>query len=313
MDKETRLFVVAYAFPQGEATHFLFPGREVIIEGAEEVLPALLRLCNGYRTAECIISLVSRETAYEETDLWEVVEKLFAHGVFVEATQYYSVFHEASANPMPFWHELSEEEILGMVTKGNNLLKYSFEIPLTPVEQLLAKRESIRKFTGELLSQDEIGRLAWAMYGKASEFGTVPSGGALYPLRLFVLTPSQEQGNWNCFEAHTEGLVSREIVTNETLVHGFLDDANILESVGAVYVLVCDFLQTTQKYANRGYRYALLEAGHAAQNAYFWCAEQGIGVVEIGGFNDKVLSDLLLLSYPREAPLTTLLVGRRKF
>ena len=79
-----------------------------------------------------------------------------------------------------------------------------------------------------------------------------------------------------------------------------------------MFVITCDFLRTTQKYSNRGYRYALLEAGHAAQNAYLWCAEQGIGVVEIGGFNDKALSDLLSLSYPNQAPLTTLLIGRRK-
>jgi len=312
MDKKARLFAAAYAFSQEEATHFLLPGKEVTIEGAQELLSSLLRQCDGYRTIEDIVTSTSKETGYEETDIWELVDELLVRQILIEATRYYLLFHVASANPMPFWHNLSEEQVLGMVTKGEYFLEQSCGSRPTSLEQLLARRESVREFTGEFLSQEEIERLAWAIYGKAVTFGTVPSGGALYPLRLFVLTPSQEQGRWNCFQARAEGLAPTGTITHETLVHGFLNDANLLEGIGAVYVLACDFLQTTQKYANRGYRYALLEAGHAAQNAYLWCAEQGIGVVEIGGFNDKALSDLLLLSYPREAPLTTLLVGRRK-
>ena len=97
----------------------------------------------------------------------------------------------------------------------------------------------------------------------------------------------------------------------QQVIRAFLADS-ILEDAAAVYILVCDFQQITQKYGNRGYRFALLEAGHAAQNAYLWCTEQNLGVVEVGGFLDEELANLLLLFYPREAPLTALVVGRRK-
>lgn len=223
---------------------------------------------------------------------------------------------------MPFWHRLSEEEVPRMATVGVSHLAQRSWDPQTSFEELLEKRESTRIFTGELLAQAELQRLTWAIYGgiERSRYfpgssigvGTVPSGGGLYPLRLYTLTPSLNRNGWICFQVGPSGLTSTGAVTHEALVHSFLDDLDILEGVSAVYILACDFSQTTQKYANRGYRYALLEAGHAAQNAYLWCAEQGIGVVEIGGFDDEVLSRLLSLPYPQEAPLTTLLVGKRE-
>ncbi|MDP2641441.1 MAG: SagB/ThcOx family dehydrogenase [Candidatus Yanofskybacteria bacterium] len=322
MDKSVRLFVAAYAFSEDGATHFLLPGREVKLEGAEEVLPILLRQCDGYRMAEEIVSLTAEETGYAQAELWELVEQLLARQVLIGSTQHYLFFHRVSANPMPFSHQFSEEEIARMLAEGESFLMQSSLQPTTSLEKLLARRESTREFTGEFLSQQEAERLAWAIYGKtprANSFpesaiglGTVPSGGALYPLRLFVLKPSNKEREWECFRAGSEGLEKTVTTTYEALVRVFLNDSNLLEGVGAVYVLACEFQQTTQKYANRGYRYAILEAGHAAQNAYLWCVEQGLGVVEVGGFYDEELAQLLSLSYPDQAPLTTLLVGRRK-
>ena len=87
--------------------------------------------------------------------------------------------------------------------------------------------------------------------------------------------------------------------------------SNPIDSTAAIFIISCDFHQNTQKYSSRGYRYALIEAGHASQNAYLWCAEQGLGIVEVCGFNDEALAKLIKVSYPAQAPLTTLFVGRR--
>jgi SagB-type dehydrogenase family enzyme len=194
----------------------------------------------------------------------------------------------------------------------------------TPLEELLERRSSVREFNGEPLSREEILRLAWTIYGRIGRsdqfvqnttigFGTVPSGGALYPLELFVFvlkeSPSLERG---IYQFGQEGITQKSPIEKEELLRAFLDDDSVFENAAVIFVLVCDFWQTVQKYSNRGYRFAMIETGHAAQNAYLWCAEQSFGVVEIGGFNDKLLADLLGLSYPKQAPITTLLVGRRK-
>lgn len=320
MNEKTYPLVTAYGMKNNNGVEFLFPGRTVTIEGGKETLLFLLRQCTGYRTAEEIIFVVCEQTGHNKEEVWEVMEELLACHILVDANQYYLLFHRASENPMPFLRELSEEDLAKMLREGKSPLVPFPSSFCTVLEQLLEKRESVRQFSGEPLSFDELSRLAWAVYGKTRRsekfpessigLGTVPSGGAMYPLRLFVLD-RKGPSDWMVYNGSPKGLQIRNQVSMQQVVHAFLADS-ILESAAAVYILACDFQQTTQKYGNRGYRFALLEAGHAAQNAYLWCAEQNLGVVEVGGFLDEELANLLLLSYPRQAPLTALVVGRRK-
>lgn len=320
MNERIYPLVTVYGIENNNGVEFLFPGRAVTIEGGKETLLFLLRQCTGYRTAEEIISVVCEQTGHNKEEVWKVMEELLARHILVDANHYYLLFHRASENPMPFLKELSEEDLSRMLREGESPLVPFPSSSYTVLEQLFERRESVRQFNGEPLSFAELGRLAWAMYGrtKRSEkfpessigLGTVPSGGAMYPLRLFVLTKKSPSG-WMIYNGSPKGLQVRNQVSTQQVVHAFLADS-ILEGATAVYILTCDFQQTTQKYGNRGYRFALLEAGHAAQNAYLWCAEQNIGVVEVGGFLDEELARLLLLSYPRQAPLTALVVGRRK-
>ena len=54
-----------------------------------------------------------------------------------------------------------------------------------------------------------------------------------------------------------------------------------------------------------------LEAGHAAQNAYLFVAEQeGVGVLEFGGYDDRAAAKLLGIKYPKCSVLTVLVVCR---
>lgn len=311
-------FVAAYGFKQADGFTFLLPGKEVNIEGANEVLPILLAQCNGYQTLQKIIASTSEKTGFDEEELKQLIDTLLIQRILVDAPRYYELFHEVSANPMPFVRDVTDQDVAGMLQSKTPLLGFS-QTSRTPFETLLEKRSSVREFSGKPLTREEILRLAWTIYGKTERsegftessigLGTVPSGGALYPLRLFVLVP-QDHSKWMIYSAGPEGLQAKNQASKQQISRAFLQDS-VLENAAAVYVLACDFQQTTQKYSNRGYRYALLEAGHATQNAYLWCAEQDFGVVEVGGFLDEELTSLLLLSYPNQAPLTTLMVGRR--
>ena len=320
MEEKTRPLVTCYGIERGDGMEFLLPGRAVTIEGGKEALLCLLQQCTGYRTAEEIVSAVCEQTGYKKEEVWGVMEELLARQILVDANNYFLLFHRASENPMPFSRELSEEDRAKMLREGESPLLPLLSSSHTALEQLLERRESVRQFSGEMLSLAELGRLAWAVYGRTRRsetfpessigLGTVPSGGALYPLRLFVLA-RQSHSDWMVYTGGPEGLQAKNQVSKQQVVHAFMQDS-VLEDAAAVYVLTCNFQQITQKYGNRGYRFALLEAGHAAQNAYLWCVEQNLGVVEVGGFLDEELANLLSLSYPSQAPLTTLVVGRRK-
>jgi SagB-type dehydrogenase family enzyme len=63
------------------------------------------------------------------------------------------------------------------------------------------------------------------------------------------------------------------------------------------------------KYGDRGYRYLLLEAGHAAQNLNLAAVEAGLGCCNLGGFFDEELAGLLLVDTEEEMPLYAVAVG----
>ncbi|HCJ66333.1 MAG TPA: hypothetical protein DHV62_03165 [Elusimicrobia bacterium] len=54
--------------------------------------------------------------------------------------------------------------------------------------------------------------------------------------------------------------------------------------------------RVSRKYANKAYPLVLLEAGHVMQNAYLYCAEKGIGFVEVLGFDQEELSKRIALN-----------------
>jgi len=189
-------FVVAYGFSNASGVTFLLPGREVTIEGANEILPVILPLCNGYRDIEEIVSVAASKSGYEKEDVQQLIQTLIEREILIDVHHYYRLLHKVSANPMPFWHDLPEEVVAEMV-KGKSPLVYLSPTPQSSLGSLLEARKSIREFSGEALSKGEILKLGWVIYGKQKRstsfpestigLGTIPSAGALYPLRLFAI------------------------------------------------------------------------------------------------------------------------------
>jgi len=323
--KSTYPFVTVFGFcKQGGGFTFILPGKEITIEGSDEVLPTLLMQCNGFNSVEEIAASVSVSTKYRIREIKRLITTLLEYQIIVDARKYYEIFHEISENPMPFFHEVSNEDVAAMLHSESHLLRIPYR-SRTKLEALFESRASTREFSGEPITKKDFLRLAWAMYGKIERsstypestigLGTIPSGGALYPLRLYGITMKiptlQENG---VYKFGSRGISYLRSTNGEELIEIFGEHPTsfTIEYTAAILILVCDFEQTTQKYSNRGYRYTFLEAGHAAQNAYLWCAEQGLGIVEVAGFNDKNLAKALQIPYPKQAPLITLVVGRKK-
>ena len=68
--------------------------------------------------------------------------------------------------------------------------------------------------------------------------------------------------------------------------------------------------RSLHKYADRGYRLILLEAGHVGQNLNLACAALGCGSVNLGGFLDADLETLLGLDSAVEVPIYAVAIGR---
>lgn len=70
------------------------------------------------------------------------------------------------------------------------------------------------------------------------------------------------------------------------------------------------FERSTFKYGDRGYRYALLEAGHVAQNLNLAATALNYGCVNIGGFFDRKIDQFLGLDGLTHSTIYMMLIGQ---
>jgi SagB-type dehydrogenase family enzyme len=175
------------------------------------------------------------------------------------------------------------------------------------LEETLALRRSVRSFTTEALTLDEISQLCWAAQGitrKDRGFRTAPSAGALYPLELYLVTPD---GLYH----YDPGAHELTVLSTEYL-RGKLADAALRQSAvysgSCIFVITAVYARTSKKYGDRARQYVHMEVGHAAQNLLLQAVALGLGGVPIGAFYDDQVADVL--SLPKDhKPLMIIPVG----
>ena len=160
-----------------------------------------------------------------------------------------------------------------------------------PLEQALAKRRSVRGFSSKELSPAQVSQLLWACQGVTSLLRrrTAPSAGALYPL---VALLADKTGVYRYApNGHSLERVGARDIRAE-LAAAALGQDSVREAPVSI-VLAGDPSRLERKYARRSERYALIEAGHAAQNVLLQAVALGLGAVPIGAFRDSAVSKLL--------------------
>jgi SagB-type dehydrogenase family enzyme len=198
-------------------------------------------------------------------------------------------------------------------------------LPGRPFREAVELRRSERAFAAAPLSFTQLASLLHAAYGITHELegrapGTgprlraVPSGGALFPLEVYVV-PWRVEGlplalyHFDPLRCVLERLRSGDL-------EGDVRAATVYEDValgcGALFVVSGVFWRTRFKYGLRGYRFALLECGHLAQNILLTATAFGLGSVPIGGFYDRRADQLLGLDGVNESTLYAVAVGTRE-
>lgn len=71
------------------------------------------------------------------------------------------------------------------------------------------------------------------------------------------------------------------------------------------------FERSIFKYGDRGYRFVLLEAGHAAQNLNLVSNALGLGSLNIGGFFDREMDDFLGLDGITHSTIYMVAIGKK--
>jgi SagB-type dehydrogenase family enzyme len=191
-------------------------------------------------------------------------------------------------------------------------------LPPAPFATLLAERRSEVAAEARALTLTELSAILGASYGRArathpnAARRAVPSAGALYPLELYVLAlhvAELEPAAWHYhpFRHRLERLAPVDADDTRAAV---VDQA-VLETAAAVLVVTAVFWRTRFKYGLRGYRFALLEAGHVMQNAVLAATALGLSALPLGGFFDRRLDALVGADGLDEACVYALVLGGR--
>jgi SagB-type dehydrogenase family enzyme len=190
-------------------------------------------------------------------------------------------------------------------------------IPDAPLQLTLSSRRSSRWFRRAPIPLPALASLLWAGYGVTAGNGwsvrTAPSGGALYPLELYPLALQDGElpvgvyhydPSRHALEALRAAPVAADL--RQALVQPELaDQAGLFVAVTAV------FWRTRFKYGLRGYRFALLEAGHVVQNILLAATALGLDAVAVGGYYDGRLDELLRCDGVHESAVYGVILGAR--
>ncbi|MEA1896002.1 MAG: SagB/ThcOx family dehydrogenase [Euryarchaeota archaeon] len=181
------------------------------------------------------------------------------------------------------------------------------------IEEAMRNRRSVRQYTEEGITLNDLSQLLWAAQGISSEegFRTAPSAGALYPLEVYVVAGKVDGLSDGVYRYRTEGHTLQRICDGdlrENLSECALNQTQVTDAAADI-VFAAAFNRTTAKYGERGARYVYIEAGHAAQNVYLQAEAFGLGVCAVGAFYEQEVSELLALSRD-ETPIYILTVGK---
>jgi SagB-type dehydrogenase family enzyme len=196
------------------------------------------------------------------------------------------------------------------------------ELPETPLADAMLARRSVRSFGAGPLTLAQVATLLHAAYGvthtldrpdgtPAAPLRSVPSGGALYPLEVYVLASrvdGLEPGLYH-FDPLRRVL---EVLRTEDPQPDLLEISTYPEIVGGsavTWFVTLVVWRTRFKYGPRGYRFALLEAGHLAQNLLLTATALGLAAVPLGGFYDGRADAYLGVDGVHESTIYTLTAG----
>lgn len=190
---------------------------------------------------------------------------------------------------------------------------------LSSLDQIIISRKSSRHFSAKSLPLEQLSKLLFLSSGLKTHLGyledgvsarVVPSAGARYPIEVNIFSLNVQhlpQGTYH-FSAERGTLQQTSNVDFAERIITLCNGQEEVRHASAVIALCADFSRTIEKYGERGYRFAHLDAGHIAQNIYLLAEELNLKCLGLGGYWDIEIKQSLRLP-ANEYPVYLLAVG----
>ena len=185
--------------------------------------------------------------------------------------------------------------------------------------EVLRRRKSIRAFSNQPLSLDDLGFLLWASTGiqrveQGYEFRTAPSAGALYPIETYIAANNIEDADSGIYHYNIKNHYLEEVTAGnfgDTLAHSALSQ-QICATASVVFIWTAIFERSKWKYKQRAYRYIYLDAGHIAENLALAAASINCGSCQIGAFFDDEINSIVGIDGTAESTILLSVIGHPK-
>ncbi|MFC1480208.1 SagB/ThcOx family dehydrogenase [Candidatus Omnitrophota bacterium] len=179
-------------------------------------------------------------------------------------------------------------------------LSHPDSLETLPLDTTLKKRKSIRDFSTNPISKEELSYLLWASTGierreAGYEFRTSPSAGALYPIETYLVL--------NNVESISRGIYHYSVkdhAVEELRAGGFGEDValaaleqRMCAKAAVVFIWTAIFHRSEWKYGQRAFRYVYLDAGHVAANLALAAVSLGLGSCQIAALFDDEINRLV--------------------
>lgn len=229
---------------------------------------------------------------------------------------------------------LSNEEVYQKMVNLHKALPYSsLDITTLPppdslnehkLGETLVGRESSLKMEPTEMSLKDLSTLLMMAYGEtrdltsqgyARPFRTVPSGGGLYPLEIYFYNRGYVEGLEKAIYHYDPGMHNLRTVFRgdfDDQIKNALVQKELVDSASGVFFLTALFYRTTFKYGDRGYRFVMMEAGHVAQNLNLVSTALNYGSLNVGGFFDREIDDMLEIDGIEHSTVYLNMIGKKK-
>jgi len=186
--------------------------------------------------------------------------------------------------------------------------------------QTLLARKSTRAFSPKNINLSTLSQLLTLSFGLRSgednaQQRTYASAGGRYPIEVYIAIMQSddiEHGiyHYNIADNSLELIKVGEY--SEKIKDFYKNQETIITTDYPCMILFSMvFDRPMEKYGERGYRFALLDAGHMSQNLYLVATHFGLGVVALGagGESDDRIDDIIGLVHGEENVFYSFAVG----
>ncbi|MGE7988745.1 SagB/ThcOx family dehydrogenase [Lysinibacillus fusiformis] len=223
----------------------------------------------------------------------EIFETFITYNFLVKLgnPNFSAYFHRRTSmgiNNFP-WIINEKKQNVSVDYKKYNLIKYP---------NFISERNSYRDFSnnGSLLSENELIKILAYAYGyiRDGESRAVASAGGCYPLEIFIGLQNITGFEKGIYSINFYDLNLQYISNVKNFKELFVGEDINYDNVSCFIFICYNPLVNQQKYGDRGYRFALIEAGMIAQNIAYCVNDLDIEMINLGSYIESEIEDILL-------------------